>query len=91
MKEIEIIPIARKKLERRGIPEEWVGETINTPGQIVSGYGGRKVAHRKYMVGSKEYLLRVVYEEKERNVVLSAYLTSQITRYWKEESDENRI
>jgi len=41
------------------------------------------------MVGGKEYLLRVVYEEKDRNVVLSAYLTSQINRYWKEEKDED--
>ena len=29
MKKIEIIPIARKKLERRGISEEWIKETIN--------------------------------------------------------------
>jgi hypothetical protein len=45
MKKIEIIPIARKKLGRRGIPEEWITETLNFPSQIVDGYGGRKVAH----------------------------------------------
>jgi len=28
MKEIEIIPLARKKMERRGIPESWVGEAL---------------------------------------------------------------
>jgi len=90
MKGIEIIPIARKKLERRGIPEEWVRETINSPGQIVDGYGGRKVGHNKYMKEGREYLLRVVYEEKEdRKVVLTAYLTSQVKRYWKEEKDED--
>jgi hypothetical protein len=89
MKEIDIIPIARRKLDRRGISEDWIRETIISPSQIVDGYGGRKVAHRKYMVGGKEYLLRVVYEEKDRNVVLSAYLTSQINRYWKEEKDED--
>jgi len=89
MKEIDIIPIARKKLDRRGISEDWIRETIISPSQIVDGYGGRKVAHRKYTVGGKEYLLRVVYEEKDRNVVLSAYLTSQINRYWKEEKDED--
>jgi hypothetical protein len=63
MKKIEIIPIARKKSERRGIPEEWIKESVNFPDQVVGGYGGRKVAHRKYMVKDKEYLLRVVYEE----------------------------
>ena len=90
MKDIDIIPIARRKLKRRGIPEEWVRETINLPDQTMDGYGGRKVAHKKYMVKRKEYLLRVVYEEKEGlNVIVTAYLTSQIERYWKEEKDEN--
>ena len=65
MKKIEIIPIAKRKLERRGISEEWVRETITFPSQVVEGYGGRKVAHKKYVVEDKEYLLRVVYEEGE--------------------------
>ena len=85
MEKIEIIPIARRKLERRGIPEDWIRETINSPSQVVEGYGGRKVAHKKYVIEDKEYLLRVIYEEKEElNVILTAYLTSQIMRYWKE-------
>ena len=88
--DFEIIPIARKKLRRRGIPEEWIRETLNLPGQTVDGYGGRKVAHKKYRIEHEEYLLRVIYEEKEElKKVVTAYLTSQIERYWKEEEDEN--
>ena len=42
------------------------------------------------MIEGKEYLLRVVYEDREeRKVVLTAYLTSQINRYWKEGKDED--
>jgi hypothetical protein len=90
MKEIELIPIANKKLKRRGIPEKWINETLNSPAQIVEGYGGRRVAHKKYVIEGKEYLLRVVYEDREeRKVVLTAYLTFQINRYWKEEKDED--
>lgn len=90
MKKIEIIPIARKKLERRGLSEEWIKETINRPDQVVNGYGGRKVAQKKYVLESKEYLLRVVYEEQEDlGVVITAYLTSQIMRYWTEGEDED--
>ncbi|MEW6215296.1 MAG: DUF4258 domain-containing protein [Nitrospirota bacterium] len=92
MKRIEIIPLAKKKSERRGIPEEWIGETVNSPSQVIEGYGGRKVAQRKYMIGNKEYLLRVVYEEKgDLNEVVTAYLTSQIERYWEEKKNEDRI
>ncbi|NIN91910.1 DUF4258 domain-containing protein [bacterium] len=92
MKKIEIIPMAKKKMERRRIPEEWVTETINSPAQTVEGYGRRNVAQKKYMVKDKQYLLRVVYEGREEvNVVVTAYLTSQVERYWKGEEDEDSI
>ena len=91
-KVFEIIPIARKKLSRRGISEAWVEETINLPDQTLDGYGGRKVAQKKYVIEQKEYLLRVIYEEKgEINLVITGYLTSHIERYWQEGKDENRI
>ena len=66
-------------------------ETIDVPDQTLDGYGGRKVAQKKYMIEQKEYLLRVIYEEKkgEINVVITGYLTSHIERYWKEGKDEN--
>lgn len=90
MRKIEIIPIARKKLERRGLSEEWIRETINQPDQTVGGYGGRKVAQKKYVLANKEYLLRVIYEEQEDlGVVITAYLTSQVVRYWAEGEDED--
>jgi len=90
MKKIEIIPLAKKKSKRRGISQKCIRETITFPAQIVDGYGGRRVAQRKYVVRNKEYLLRVVYEEKkEAYEVVTAYLTSQIGRYWKEQKDED--
>ncbi len=86
MKKIEIIPIAKKKIKGRGIPEEWITDTLNAPMQIVDGYGGRSVAQRKLQINEKEYLLRVVFEESDDTFfVITAYLTSQIDRYWKEE------
>jgi hypothetical protein len=39
MKKIEIISLAKKKAERRGISQEWIKETIRFPAQIVEGYG----------------------------------------------------
>ena len=58
MKKIAIIPLAREKMQRRRIPVEWVEETMHHPTQTVDGYGGRKVAHGKYMIEGKAYLLR---------------------------------
>jgi len=53
---------------------------------VVDGYGGRKVIHKRLFIEEKEYLLRVVYEETDESyVTITAYLTSQIKRYWKED------
>jgi len=87
MKKVEIIPIAQQKAKRRGIQKEEIEDAVVNPAQIVDRYGGRKVAHKKFFRDSKEYLLRVVYEEtEERYTVVTAYITSQIDRYWKEEA-----
>lgn len=87
MKNLEIIPIAHRKAEKRGIKQEWIEDAVRNPSQVVTGYGGRRVAQKKLLMGAKEYLLRVVYEETEElYIVVTAYVTSQISRYWKEVS-----
>ncbi len=84
-KTIEIIPLARRKIARRGIAEAWVEETLTAPEQVVEGYAGRWVAQRRISIQGKEQLLRVVYEETAISViVVTAYLTSDIARYWRE-------
>ena len=86
MKEIEIIPLAKKKMGCRSVPDEWVVETLNSPEQVVEGYGGRNVAHRRYIIRGKQRLLRVVFEETpEKYIVITAYLTTAVKRYWKED------
>jgi hypothetical protein len=88
MKRIEIIPIAEKKSKRREIKREWIDDAITNPAQVVEGYGNRKVAQKMLILGDKKYLLRVVYEETEEvYIIVTAYLTSQIDRYWMEENE----
>jgi len=87
MKEIEIIPLARRKMERRGIPEAWVGDVLRNPDQAVDGHGGRSVAQQRRRIRRREKLLRVIFEESgDKYVVITAYLTSDIKRYWKDET-----
>ena len=82
MKEIEIIPLARKKMARRGVSVQWVKEALAQPEQVVEGYGGRFVAHKRYRIRGKEMLLRVAYEEiSGKFIVITAYLTSAVERY----------
>lgn len=85
MIEIEITPYAKRKAKRRGISEKVIKETVTSPGQRVKGHGHREVAQRKYRLDDSEYLLRVVYEQtKNTYVVVTAYVTSEIERYWEE-------
>jgi hypothetical protein len=85
MKEIEIIPLARRKIERRGISESWIAEALRSADQVVEGHGGRLVAQQRRRIRRKEKLLRVVFEDtQEKYVVITAYLTSDIERYWKD-------
>jgi len=70
---IEILPVAIKKLKKRNIQQEWVVEAVNGPDQVVDGYGGREVAQKKRIIDEKEYLIRVVYErENDKIVVITA-------------------
>ena len=84
-KEIIVIPLAAQKAGRRNIPIVWIEETIHKPEQKIKGYGGRIVYQRRYqMEGRSRQLLRVVCEECEgKYVVVTAYLTSDIERYWR--------
>jgi hypothetical protein len=85
MKEIEIIPLAERKMERRGIPDAWVGDALRNADQVVEGHGGRAVAQQRRRIRRREKLLRVVFEETEdKYIVITAYLTSDIKRYWKD-------
>ena len=87
MKGIEIIPLARRKIERRGIPEAWVGDALQNADQVVEGHGGRSVAQQRRRIRRREKLFRVVFEETEdKYIVITAHLTSDTKRYWKDKS-----
>jgi hypothetical protein len=83
--EIKIIPLALKKAEKRGISIKMIEETVLNPDQIVSGYGDRSVAQKIYKIDDKKMILRVIYEYEEKYTVITAYLTSQIEKYWSKE------
>lgn len=86
-KQIEIVPLAQRKMARRGISESWIEETLTTPEQVVEGYDGRWVAQKRMTLHGKEGLLRIVYEETESTlIVVTSYFTTDIARYWRDPS-----
>ncbi len=58
------------------------------PEQILEGRKGRKIAQRRFFSSekSKQYLLRVIFEESGEEIkVITAYKTSKIEKYWRDE------
>jgi|TARA_Y100000310_G_scaffold313469_1_gene361872 hypothetical protein len=83
---IKIIPLAAKKIKLRKITNDIINETIKSPDQTVKGYGDRAVKQKIYNIDNKDKLLRVVCEKEGKDtIVVTAYLTSQVKKYWKSE------
>ena len=76
---------AEEELIRRRIPRRLFEETLNTPQQIVSVYGGKKAYQSQFdFGGGRLYLLRaIVSEEGDSATVITVYRTSKISKYWR--------
>jgi hypothetical protein len=77
---------AREEAERRSIPLELVDAVLNTPGQIVEAHSGRKVYQSQSEIEGKLYLIRVIVQEDKPLTVITVYRTSNIKKYWSDES-----
>ena len=84
---IRITPYAEEKLRRRELSRSLVERVTAEPEQLFEE-GARKVAQSRYTdtAKGKEFLLRVIYEESgEDKLVVTAYQTSKIQKYWRPE------
>lgn len=78
---------AREEIKRRQISEFLLGEVLKNPQQIVEGFGGKKVYQSKVDFGrGRIYLLRAIVDDTmDPVVVITAYRTSRIEKYWRSE------
>jgi len=88
MKLVVISDHARFEMERRQIPEESLRQVAMGPDQVVSSRRGRTVYQSLVSdsVSGSPMLLRVVIEEREDSLlVVTAYKTSKVEKYWQPE------
>ena len=79
---------AKFETNRRQLSEETVISVAQAPEQFIRLPKGRRICQSKYYDSqeSKEMLLRVVCEEKnDLLLVVTAYRTSKIDKYWVED------
>ena len=82
-KPIQISPHARFEMRRRGIRPAEVIRVIRSPGQVLPSRKGRHIFQG--LIGrSRRVLLRVVVKEDAHAYhVVTAYKTSQVSKYWR--------
>lgn len=69
-KKVVFHPYARYKMNKRGISESQVLETMLNPDSLEEGKFGRNIAQKKH----RRYLLRVVFERYEdHDLIITAY------------------
>ena len=76
---------AKDEIQRRNIPLNLLHSVLNNPQQIVSEKNNRKAYQSKVeFEAGKTFLLRaIVADDNEPAVVVTAYRTHKIHKYWK--------
>lgn len=80
-------PHARREIGRRGIQESTIRQVLEAPGQRLSVRPGRDVLQPRVDIGGRPALVRVFVDvDRDSAVVVTAYRTSKIEKYWRSES-----
>jgi hypothetical protein len=80
---------AERQLESRGIPKQLVLDVCTHPGQQWETANGQRICQSLVAHPSGEtFLLRVfINTRKAPNLIITAYWTSKVAKYWKHEGD----
>ncbi len=83
---VAFTPYAEEQLEERKLDRTLVAQVVASPQQVVPAKQRRNIAQSRYTVEGKAYLLRAVFEEiGDVRLVVTAYRTSKIAKYWSQE------
>ncbi len=75
---------AKEKIQKRGINEALIFEVLNNPHQIIA-QNGKEVYQSIVSINDNKFLLRIfVNTLKKPFIVITAYLTTKISKYWSE-------
>jgi len=84
MKPVRFSDHARVEIVRRGIPFEVVERVLSSPEQSVPEHGGLVARQSRVESEGRQYLVRVVVaEQPDVSVVVTAYRTSKVGKYWR--------
>jgi len=74
---------ALNQITERALDKKLIEETLLNPEQLLDARKNRKIAQKIFKIGRFKFLLRVIYViENSDFVVISAYRTTRIEKYW---------
>lgn len=77
---------AVRELRRRGITKEDIEGVLRSPAQSLDLRPGRVILQSKIQEGGTEYVLRVFIDiDRNPAEVVTAYRTSKVAKYWRNE------
>ena len=77
---------ALDQMERRRLDRAQIERVLDSPGQIVAQRSGREAFRSKVHFDRHEYLVRAIVDRGlEPLVVVTAYRTRFIAKYWRQE------
>jgi len=86
MKPVKFSDHARMEIDGRDIPAKVVEQVLSNPEQVVPEHGGLTARQSRVELDGKQYLVRVIVgEQPDAAVVVTAYRTSKIGKYWRSE------
>ena len=81
-----IVPHAAFEAKRRGIDRAIIQAVLSAPDQRLTVRPGRVVLQSRLGVGVRSYLVRVVVDvDRDPAEVVTAYRTTKLAKYWKDE------
>jgi hypothetical protein len=75
----------KEEMDRRSIPLNLLKSVLEGPQQVISERGGKKAYQSQLdFGGGKIFLVRAIVDERvDPPIVVTAYRTSKITKYWR--------
>lgn len=75
---------ARDQMIERGVSASELDAVVQSPEQIVPGKRGKNI-YQSRIRGGYLLLRLVMSDNSDPGVIITIYLTSQVSRYWREE------
>ena len=78
---------AQEEILRRQIPKEWIGSVLGQPEQRIQEGANKEVWQSRFRdEAGRMYLVRaIVATDKDPAVIVTAYRTSKLEKYWRTE------